>query len=89
MTGVVSSIEDIAALVGILATLSGGAVWIFKKAAIDPLRASIDSLNETIRGIREDTDRRLGKVEGRVDRLEEHDTRHEERIKTLFERDEK
>ena len=78
------SIEDIAALIGIIATLAGGAVWIFKKAAIDPLRASIDALNETIKGIREDTDKRLGKVEGRVDKLEEHDIKHEERLITLF-----
>jgi hypothetical protein len=80
------TIEDIAALIGILATLCGAVVWLFKKTAIDPLRASIDALNETIRGIREDTDKRLGKLEGRVDKIEDHDARHEERIKTLFER---
>lgn len=78
------SIEDIAAFVGILATLCGAVVWVFKKTAIDPLRASIDALNETIRGIREDTDKRLGKIESRVDRLEDHDARKEEQIKTLF-----
>jgi hypothetical protein len=80
------SIEDIAAFIGILATLCGAVVWLFKKTAIDPLRASIDALNETIRGIREDTDKRLVKIEGRVDRLEEHDIRHEERIETIFKR---
>jgi hypothetical protein len=41
-------------------------VWILKNAAINPLRASIDAHNDTIKGIREDTDRRLGKVDAPV-----------------------
>lgn len=80
------SLEDVAAFIGIVSSIGGAILWLFKKLAIDPLRSSIEALNETIRGLKEDHEKRLVKVEDRVDRLEDDDTRYAEQIKTIFER---
>lgn len=82
----VPDVQDIAAVIGIIATVSGAIVWLFKVAAINPLKNSIDDLNQTIKEVQRDMNKRMSNVESRVDTLENHDTRHEERLKTILER---
>ncbi|MFX3616522.1 MAG: hypothetical protein ACE3JK_03270, partial [Sporolactobacillus sp.] len=77
-------IEDMASAVAVISFAGGIILYLFKKIVTDPLRGSIDALNKTIDSFKKDSSDRMDRVEKRVDILEDHVTRHEERIKTLY-----
>lgn len=80
----ITNLSDIAALVAILSFAGGIVMYLFKKIVIEPLRNSIDALNDTLKEFKISTEKRLDLIEHRVDLVEDHSSRQEEQIKTLF-----
>jgi hypothetical protein len=85
------SIEDLASAVAVISFAGGIILYLFKKIVTDPLRGSMSELNTSIleinrmlESLKAETNNRMDKLEGRLGILEEHDVRHEERIKTLY-----
>jgi hypothetical protein len=78
IVGVITGILTILGFVG------GLVLYLFRKIVIEPLKKSIDSLNSTIDGFKLTAEKRMEKIEARVDELEDRQTRHDEQIKTLF-----
>lgn len=84
----IPSVEDLASAIAVISFAGGIILYLFKKIVTDPLRGSIDALNRTIESFKKDSTERMDRVEKRVNTLEEHDVRHGEQIKTLFQREE-
>jgi chaperonin cofactor prefoldin len=80
----ITNLTDVTALIAILSFVGGIVIFLFKKIVIEPLQKSIDSLNRTIEGFKETAEKRMGLIEQRIDLLEDRSTRHDEQIKTLF-----
>ncbi len=77
-------LQEITWVIAILSFIGGIAIFLFKKIVVEPLANSINLLNDTLKEFKLSTDRKLGNVEGRVDLIEDKLIRHDEQIKTLF-----
>lgn len=87
----IPSMEDLASAVAVISFAGGIILYLFKKIVTDPLRGSMNELNDSIIGInrmleafKAETNGRIDGLVGRIDKLEEHDIRHTEQIKTLY-----
>lgn len=88
----IPSVQELASAAAILSFVGGIILYLFKRLVTDPLRGSMDDLsknivaiNKMVENMRDAVDKRFDRVESRIDVLEEHDIRHEEQLKTLFE----
>lgn len=86
---------ELASLVTIVGLLFSGIVWIFKLAIIKPmmnsnelLSKSIDELAKKVVNIGDNADKVHAEHDARLDEHEVHLARHDEEIKTLFNRTE-
>lgn len=80
-------LQELAWLVTILSFLGGIAIFLFKKIVIEPLQKAINALNDTLAKFEKTTNRQLDLLDKEIDLLKIKTTRHEEQIKTLFERE--
>ena len=78
------SLQEMTWIITILSFVGGIAIFLFKKIVIEPLQNSINSLNETFKEFKLSTDKRLELNEKEIELLKIKTTRHEEQIKTLF-----
>ncbi|MDT2747078.1 hypothetical protein [Vagococcus fluvialis] len=76
-------IGEVGALLGIIVTISGAVMFLFRAIVISPLQTSIDRLEDSISNFSEQLDeskrdrgilhQRINKLDTRVTVLEEHD----------------
>lgn len=76
-------IGEVGALLGVIVTISGVVMFLFRSIVISPLQTSIDSLKESISNFSEQLDeskkdrgilhQRINKLDTRISILEEHD----------------
>lgn len=76
-------IGEVGALLGIIVTISGAVMFLFRTIVISPLQTSIDRLEDSISNFSEQLDeskrdrgilhQRINKLDTRVTVLEEHD----------------
>jgi predicted PurR-regulated permease PerM len=74
----------ITVVIAILSFIGGIAIFLFKKIVIEPLQKSIDGLNKTIQRLETSTNKQLEIHDKEIDLLKITTTRHDEQIKTLF-----
>lgn len=75
-----------AAIVTIVLAVAGAISWIVNLAIVKPLQNSIDTLSRKVEGIGGNADLVHKEHDHRLDDHEVHLARHDEEIKTLFER---
>lgn len=81
-------VGEVGALLGIIVTISGGVMFLFRSIVISPLQTSIDELEKSISNFSEQLDeskkdrgilhQRINKIDTRVTLLEEHEKWEEE-----------
>lgn len=77
-------LQEITWGIAIITFIGSIAIFLFKKIVIEPLQKSINSLNDTLKEFKFNTDKRMELNEKEIDLLKEKSTRHDEQIKTLF-----
>lgn len=73
-------------IVTILSFVGGIVIFLFKKIVIEPLQKAIDGLNQTIKKLEKSTNKQLELIDKEIDLLKAKTIRHDEQIKTLFNR---
>lgn len=79
-------LQEMAWIVTILSFVGGIVIFLFKKIVIEPLQKAIDGLNDTLKKFEESTNRQLGIIDREIELLKIKTTRHDEQLKTLFNR---
>lgn len=79
-------LQQLTWLVTVLSFVGGIATFLFRQIVIVPLQKSIDGLNKTIKKLEESTNRQLEIIDREIDLLKIKTTRHDEQLKTLFNR---
>lgn len=77
-------LQEISWIIGILSFCGGIAIFLFKKIVIEPLQKSINSLNDTLKEFKANTIKQLEIHDKEIDLLKLDIARHDEQIKTLF-----
>jgi len=77
-------LQEITWIIAILSFVGGIAIFLFKKIVIEPLQKAIESLNKTIQRLETSTNKQLEIHDKEIDLLKIKTTRHEEQLKTLF-----
>lgn len=70
----------------ILSFVGGIAIFLFKKIVIEPLQKAINGLNNTLEKFEKKTNKQLNILDREIDLLKIQNTRHDEQLKTLFNR---
>lgn len=86
---------ELASLLGVMGILFSVIAWIIRVAIINPMKTSnellsksIDELSKRVVGIGDNADKVHAEHDARLDEHEVHLARHDEEIKTLFNRTE-
>jgi vacuolar-type H+-ATPase subunit I/STV1 len=66
----------VTALIAILSFVGGIVIFLFKRIVIEPLQKSIDQLNRILEGFKETPEKRMEKIEGRLDKVEHCNIEH-------------
>jgi virulence-associated protein VagC len=80
----ITNLSDVTALIAILSFFGGIVIFLFKRIVIEPLQKSIDQLNRILEGFKETAEKRMEKIEGRLDKVEDCNIEQTQQIKTLF-----
>ncbi|WP_225893705.1 MULTISPECIES: hypothetical protein [Levilactobacillus] len=75
-----------ASIATLVVAVAGAIVWLVNTAIVKPLKVSIDTLSQKVEGIGGNADVVHKEHDRRLDEHEVHLARHDEEIKTLFER---
>lgn len=71
-------------IVTIISFVGAIAIFLFKKIVIEPLQRAIDTLNGTLSRFEQNTNRQLDLLDKEIEILKINTTRHDEQLKTLF-----
>lgn len=77
-------LQEITWIIAIVSFMGSIAIFLFKKIVIEPLQKSIQSLDKTIQQLERSTNKQLDIHDKEIELLKIQATRHEEQLKTLF-----
>lgn len=79
-------LQEIVWIITILSFFGSIVIFLFRQIVIVPVQRSIKSLAKTIDELKNSINRQLEIMDREIDFLKEKTTRHDEQIKTLFNR---